>query len=167
MGRSIGADWSPDHRVRAQGLREKTEPISLRQVCTLRFWTDLRVLRALPTHIDTDPVVWPETLRLQTGVPDPERRLLKVLLESLPAPHPDETRAAARLVSASQTGRKVPQRHTAGDGRRTRQGPRADPGTEEQERVPVRDELRKARLLCPGQERAPGRAQAVPEVSEP
>lgn len=63
----------------------------------------LTLLGALLTH--PDPVVRLETLRFQTGVTDPERRLLGVLLDSLASPHAEEAQAAARLVFASYTSR--------------------------------------------------------------
>ncbi len=66
----------------------------------------LALLRTLLTY--PDPVVRLETLRAQTGLTDPERRLLGVLLERLASPHREEAQAAARLVFASYTGRDAP-----------------------------------------------------------
>ena len=66
----------------------------------------LALLTALLTH--PDPLVRLETLRGQTGVADPERRLLGVLLRGLASPHAEEARASARLVFASYTGRDAP-----------------------------------------------------------
>lgn len=66
----------------------------------------LALLTALLTH--PDPLVRLETLRSQTGVADPERRLLGVLLRGLASPHAEEAQAAARLVFASYTGRDAP-----------------------------------------------------------
>ncbi|MGY2895551.1 hypothetical protein [Deinococcus sp. UYEF24] len=63
----------------------------------------LTLFRALLTH--PDPLVRQETLRFQSGVTDPERRLLGTLLESLASPHTEEAQAAAQLVFASYTGR--------------------------------------------------------------
>lgn len=66
----------------------------------------LTLFAALLTH--PDPVVRLATLRFQTGVADPQRRLLGTLLESLASPHQEEAQAAARLVFASYTGRDAP-----------------------------------------------------------
>ena len=66
----------------------------------------LALLTALLTH--PDPLVRLETLRFQTSVADPERRLLGVLLKGLASAHPEEVQASARLVFASYTGRDAP-----------------------------------------------------------
>ncbi|WP_424949847.1 hypothetical protein [Deinococcus sp.] len=70
----------------------------------------LALLTALLTH--PDPLVRLETLRFhtrsQTGLADPERRLLGVLLETLASPHAEEAQAAARLVFASYTAQSAP-----------------------------------------------------------
>jgi len=78
-------------RLPAQGVREEHRE------------EYLALLRALLTH--PDPLVRLETLRFQTGVTDPGRRLLGTLLERLSSPHTEEARAAGRLVFASYTAR--------------------------------------------------------------
>ena len=66
----------------------------------------LALLTALLTH--PDPLVRLGTLRSQTGVADPDRRLLGVLLKGLASPYAEEVQASARLVFASYTGRDAP-----------------------------------------------------------